>query len=322
MTDRPDYRRYTSSSPAGQSGRRRQPFDRRSRRQAALRRRRFIALMAGLAVLVVVVVVATVATGGDGSSGAAGTATRSPSPSPSGPPQPTSSPTALAAPSAEKPLRLFVGGDSMGGELAAGVVPVLYDTGVVKPTAFYKVSSGLSRPDFYDWVEYWRKYAYRYKAIVFMLGTNDGQNMVEGGEILPFPSDAWRAEYQRRAGRVMDIMLGAGVQRVYWVGMPIMGSKRFSSVMRAINAGFRDAAWGRDQVKYVDIWKVFAKADGTYDPRWRQDDGIHFNFDGVHRLAEHVAGIVEKDWRIGPAPDASAAAAPSASAAGYAGQST
>jgi uncharacterized protein len=302
MTGPPEYRRHDGPSLGREPARPRRLT--RQERQAQLRRRRLFALLAILGIVLLVVIVASIATSGKGpSTGATGP---SATPSPSGSHKPKPSPTALAVPSKQQPLRLFAGGDSMGGELAAGMVPILYKTNVVKPTAFYKVSSGLSRPDFYDWIDYWRKYSYRYKAIVFMVGTNDGQNMVgKDGKIFQFPTDAWRAEYKRRAGQVMDIMHKAGVQRVYWVSMPIMGSANFSSIMRAINAGFRDAAETRSWVDYVDIWKVFSTRSGAYDAKWRQDDGVHFNFDGVHRLAKYVAGVVEQDWKITSASSSS-----------------
>lgn len=307
MTGPPDYRRYTGASSQGAPP---EPSRaaRRQARQAQLRRRRLVAGVSAFLVVLLIVIVAAIATSGNGSTKAG----VSPSPSPSHHVSPRPSPTALAVPTKRQPLRLFAGGDSMGGELAAAVVPMLYDTGVVDPTSFYKVSSGLSRPDFYDWIAYWHKYAYRYKAIVFMVGTNDGQNMVgSGGKIFQFPTDAWRAEYKRRAGELMDIMHKAGVQRVYWVGMPIMGSADFSSIMRAINAGFRDAAQTRSWVDYVDIWKVLATPSGAYDARWRQSDGVHFSLAGMHRLAQYVAGVVEKDWKISPTPSPSAATASS-----------
>ena len=301
MTGPPDYRRYHDPSRGTETARPRRLS--RQQRQAQLRRRRLVALLTAVAVVLLIVIIASIATSGKGPT----TAATSPSPSPSGSHKPKPSPTARAVPTRRQQLRLFAGGDSMGGEMAAGMVPILAKTGVVDPTSFYKVSSGLSRPDFYDWIGYWKKYAYRYKAIVFMVGTNDGQNMTgKNGKIYQFPTDEWRAEYKRRAGEVMDIMHKAGVQRVYWVSMPIMGSANFSSIMRAINAGFRDAAKPRPWVDYVDIWKVFATKAGAYDAHWRQSDGVHFSFDGVHRLAAYVAGVVMKDWKISATPSPSA----------------
>ncbi len=49
------------------------------------------------------------------------------------------------------PVKVWVGGDSMGGELGWALGPVLKDSRVFKPTTFYKESTGICRYDFFDW---------------------------------------------------------------------------------------------------------------------------------------------------------------------------
>ena len=49
------------------------------------------------------------------------------------------------------PVRVWVGGDSMGGELGWALGPMLEKTKVFKPILYYKESSGICRWDFFDW---------------------------------------------------------------------------------------------------------------------------------------------------------------------------
>ncbi len=186
----------------------------------------------------------------------------------------------------------------MGGDLANSLAPLLSETGLVKAVVVYKVSSGLVRPDFFDWLAFLRKYSYRYKAMVFMAGTNDAQGLRVGDRVYLFGTKGWKKEYRRRVGSAMDTMLKERVQRVYWVGMPIMRAPAFRKDMAIINAAFVDEAAKRPQVTYIDTWSFFATADGAYDPRWRQDDGVHFTISGVRRLANYVADFIKRDWHI------------------------
>jgi lysophospholipase L1-like esterase len=50
-------------------------------------------------------------------------------------------------------------------------------------------------------------------------------------------------------------------------------------------------------VVYVDTMGLMS-TDGSYDPRWRQSDGVHFNIAGTRRLADYVAAIILKEWHL------------------------
>jgi hypothetical protein len=305
MSPPPD-NRY-SSYPSGPPPRR--PLDPQQRaalraaRRAAVRRRRLMAAGIGGFVLVCVVIAVVIAASGgaapDGGGEASGPPTPSRSPGKSPKPSRKPTPTALPTPTAAKPLRIFAGGDSMGGEMGHAVIPIIYDTGLAKTVGWYKVSSGLVRPDFFDWMAYLKKYSYRYQAMVIMMGTNDAQNLVlSDGSIARWGTREWKVEYRERVGKAMDVMLDSGVERVYWVGMPVMESVNFNKDMMVINAAFRDEADKRQpKVVYIDTMGLMS-ADGAYDPRWRQSDGIHFNIAGTRRLADHVAGVIMKQWHI------------------------
>lgn len=263
-------------------------------RRAVIRRRRAAAVAALLLVVVLIIVIAVVTAGGKkGGGGTGGHASPTPSPRPSA--------TALRTPTAARPLRLMNYGDSMGGELGWALVPLARQTGVIKVWTWYKVSSSLVKPEFFSWPAYLRNDLPRrhLDAAVFLVGTNDGQGMVADGKVLAFGSKPWVQEYRRRVGAVMDLFLKQGVKRVYWVGMPIMRSPGFSSVMKVIDtAGAAEAARRRSQVTFIDAWKLFSTSAGAYDSQWRHDDGIHYSIAGTQRLAQAVFDAIKRDWRI------------------------
>jgi len=100
----------------------------------------------------------------------------------------------------------------------------------------------------------------------------------------------------------------AGGRRLYWVGQPVMKDETYGRRMARLNEVYVEAAAAHDGVTYVDAWRLFARADGTYAAylrdddgkrvRMRQADGIHLTRAGADRLASHVLDAVRADWGI------------------------
>ncbi len=216
------------------------------------------------------------------------------------------------------PVRVWVGGDSMGGELGIALEPVLQEAKAFKPTTFYKESTGICRYDFYDWGKQVRAVMKtdRPQAAVIMIGTNDTQSVWKDGEWIAYGQMAWKRAYEERVGEIMDTMLRGGARRVYWVGMPIMGEGWRNSRMRLINKIFQKQAEQRPGAEYIDIWGLYANADGSFDPSLRLGDQVHFTVEGQQLLADTVYKAIEQDWLPAgaEAPGASPPATPSASA--------
>jgi hypothetical protein len=216
-----------------------------------------------------------------------------------------------------EPVRVWVGGDSMGGELGLSLAPLLQDTGVFEPVTFYKVSSGICRYDFFDWGQQVETVVRTDKpqAAVIMMGTNDTQSVSQdGGGWIPYGDMAWKRAYEKRVGDIIDAFLEGGVRRVYWVGMPIMGEDWRNSRMRLINKVFRKQSEKRAGAEYVDIWDLYTTSDGSFDASLRLGDGVHFTVEGQALLADEVYRAIEADWLPpGSGPSGSPEASPSAS---------
>ena len=289
---------YGDSTPA--------PRRDRSRRKRQLARRRLAVLV--IAVLVVVAIVAAVVVsrrGGEAKAGASGPAQgkTSSSSSSSGAgaspsPSPTIAPPKVWEASASKPVRVWVGGDSMGGELGWGVGPLLEKTKVLKPTLYYKDSTGICRWDFFDWgrqMESVMKSA-RPDAVVLMMGTNDTQSVWQDGSWIAYGDPKWKKVYQKRVSDMTATALDGGARRVYWVGMPIMAEGWRNSRMKFINKIVQKAVAEHPGAQYIDSWALFTDANGDYVPSLRLGDGVHFTVEGQQILGKAVMKAIKQDW--------------------------
>ena len=216
----------------------------------------------------------------------------------------------VRVPTKARPLLLWVGGDSMAMVFGQSLINQAAQTDVIKPTLDYHVSTGLSRPDFYDWDYHLVQVIKRTKpeAMVVMFGTNDGQSVEYDGRVLKFGTHAWVKLYHQRVSLAMDIMRGSAV-RIYWVGQPIMRSSVFSHTVAVMNEVYRQEAAKRPWVHFIPSWSLFAK-NGRYTAYLNDDsgelqlmrgeDGIHFTRAGGDRLAKAVFAVIAADWSISP----------------------
>jgi hypothetical protein len=292
---------------------------RRRRRQRVRRRRLFLLVLLVLVAVILALVFMSRGRGeetaaGDGNPGGEPAVATSPSPTPTPPPK-------VWAASKADPVRVWVGGDSMGGELGFSLQPVLQETKAFRPTTFYKESTGICRYDFYNWGKQIKKVmkSARPHAAVIMIGTNDTQSVWTDDGWIPYGDTAWKRAYEDRVGAIIDTMLRGGARRVYWVGMPIMGEGWRNSRMKLINRIFRKQAEMRPGAEYIDIWDLYATDDGSFDPSLRLRDRVHFTVGGQRLLADTVYGAIRRDWLpagLGTS-GASAPATPSASASPF-----
>jgi len=207
-------------------------------------------------------------------------------------------------------LVLWVGGDSMAQVFGESLVNMAMATKAISPTLDYHISTGLTRPDYYDWPLHLRYVldSLDPDAVVAVFGANDTQDMKVGGRVLEQDSPEWLRAYRERVAQAMDIVATAG-RRVYWVGQPVMRLSLYNRHIAAVNAVFREEARRHPFVTYVDAWSLFADSRGGYAPylrdaegelqAMRQADGIHLTRAGGDRLAKAVLELVERDFSIG-----------------------
>ncbi|MEZ5255459.1 MAG: MBOAT family O-acyltransferase [Ilumatobacteraceae bacterium] len=140
-------------------------------------------------------------------------------------------------PTAQNPAKVYVAGDSDAGNLGPPLQGILEDTGVVTSKLFYKVSSGLTRPDFFDWPAQLQRDIPDYDPdiVVVTFGGNDAQDLTIDGRSYPVATQEWQDEYARRVGAVMDYLSADG-RTLVWVGIPTPSPAR-SAIVSTSSSG-------------------------------------------------------------------------------------
>jgi hypothetical protein len=219
--------------------------------------------------------------------------------------------------------RVLVLGDSMiAGGFGLYLARALGEDRGYDVTRRGKSSSGLARPDFFDWLAEAKRLVgdTPYDATVVMFGGNDVQGLHMGkSEWVRWEDEGWSEEYARRVNALADIVAPAG-QQLFWIGMPVMRPSKFHARVQRVNTIYRAEMAIRPNALFVDIWSVLADEDGEYSdhiyiPRdegpdeedpdaakpkrkkvlVRAGDGIHLTVAGAHHLTAHVEQVVHAE---------------------------
>lgn len=225
-------------------------------------------------------------------------------------------PDTTGPPTSADPASVYIVGDSDAGTFGPYLQTLLDGTLVTRTELNYKVSSGLARPDFFDWPEELRTKLPEVDPdiVVVTFGGNDSQGLSRPQEELefligdPLQNEAeWSEEYQRRVGEVLDILL-ENDRHVIWVGIPNDDNPDVSAKLAIQDRAAKAAAAERPDVVFVDTWTRFSGRSGGWaefvvDPRdnigkdVRADDGFHLNQNGAEILAIDIAIEVQRELR-------------------------
>lgn len=214
--------------------------------------------------------------------------------------------TELREPTTDDPLTVWVVGDSQAEVLGQSVIDRLGSTGVMEATLDFEFSSGLTRPDFFNWPAEIQSIVETNDpdAMVVVFGANDGQGMeLESGVFQPGAPE-WNAEYARRVDAVMTYLEQQGV-RVYWIAQPIARDGDYSARLALMNGIFADVAADHPNTTIVSLYDLFADEAGNYSDylpgadgelvEMRNSDGIHMTRAGGDRAAEAIFAAIEDD---------------------------
>ncbi|WP_275785053.1 SGNH/GDSL hydrolase family protein [Pararhizobium gei] len=200
--------------------------------------------------------------------------------------------------------KVLVVGDFVAGSIGDGLDTAFEETpGIVIETRA-NGSSGLVRDDYFDWPKALPGYISEVKpsVIIVSLGANERQQMKIGSAREKFGTDAWLAEYARRAG-----VLAASAREenipLLWVGMPPFQSTAMTADMVTLNGIFRTEAEKASGI-FIDIWDGFVDESGKFvmtgsdingqQVRLRGADGINLTKAGKRKLAFYVEKNIRK----------------------------
>jgi len=209
----------------------------------------------------------------------------------------------LRRPTPTDPLRILLVGDSTMDAVGAAVLRELEPTGVTRAAVDYKVSSGLARPDFFDWPAHLRQVraASDVELVVIMMGANDAQPFMIDGRAENFGTERWLAAYRERVASLLRELTADG-GGVLWISQPVMRKERFDADMRQIDRIYAEEVAKVPRARHLDSRPLLADDEGAYAThlvdaagdrqRVRQDDGIHITEAGAERLAPAVVDAI------------------------------
>jgi len=203
--------------------------------------------------------------------------------------------------SREPPMVLIVGGSTMGGALGMYMAKRLEKQGY-RAHRRAKGSSGLARPDFFDWPKEAAKLYETHSpdAAVVMFGGNDGQGLYMGRKADPkwirWHEEGWSDEYSRRIEAFADA-IAPGNEHLFWIGMPPMRSSKLDGRIRRMNGLFRAALATRPNAHFIDTCSFMSGPKGGYTSHAvvdgkrvlvRAGDGVHLSGHGATLIIDRV----------------------------------
>jgi hypothetical protein len=237
----------------------------------------------------------------------------SPTTLPAGPTPTTLPPRVKYTPA--RPLRLWIGGDSLGDTPGQSLIDQLGPNkavGIIGPVDTH-ISTGLARPEVFNWPAYLKDIvtADQPDAVVLTFGANDDQTLTGDGGGESFGSPAWQTEYRRRIGGLMDVVTGAASHpKLFFVGIPpVKDTPRFSADYVLINNLVNAEAQARaGRVYYVDTVSAVGTATGGYTDglpnpdgsivQVRSTDGVHFTRAGGDRVAAKILAAMNRAFDL------------------------
>lgn len=214
----------------------------------------------------------------------------------------TSTPTTAPnpkEPTAANPLRVLIVGDSIGLDLGGPLQSDLAQTGVVNAALDARESTGLTRPDYFNWPGELGSDLSRVdpQVVVIMMGANDAQDFL-GPPDVPYTAPQWNTLYGQRVAQFMQIAQSKGAA-VVWVGMPPMQNPGLNAQMADLNGVVQQqAASAHPPVTYLSTDRSLGTAQSGYTAfitngggqvvNVRTPDGTHLTPGGGQVVAEQV----------------------------------
>jgi uncharacterized protein len=203
---------------------------------------------------------------------------------------------------AAKPLRLWVAGDSLA-EVPGQALERLTDPAVRVVGVESRLSTGLARPDLYNWFARIQVAPRTLEptVAVFSFGADDAHDFMDGvpdgKSVGPLGSPSWNAEYRRRVDGVTRELNAEGIY-VVWLGLPIPDGPGFKKSFPIINRILESVAAAHPKTAtYVDTWHILDDAHGRYAPYlrvhgkltlMRLPDGVHYTAAAGDLIAQQV----------------------------------
>lgn len=219
-------------------------------------------------------------------------------------PEPEIEEPATPSPLVEPKRVLIMGASSMQYELGRALERAYKEREGVEVKRFGRHSTGLARPDYFDWPAKAISLADEFQPdlVIAQYGGNDGQGLTDrsGKAVARFGTEEWEAAYRARVTEVVGAMQERGAE-VVMLGMPVMRKIRFRKKIARINEVTQEAVEASDAV-FIGTLPMTADKEGGYRRRAEVDgrmriiratDGIHMTAHGATMVSSKVIALLE-----------------------------
>jgi uncharacterized protein len=192
--------------------------------------------------------------------------------------------------------RVLIVGDQLAGGMGAGLARMTEEDDTVEVVNRFNETSGLTRPEIYDWAAAIPKIAEGkdFTTAIVLIGLNDRRDINDGEKVLAFNSPEWVALYKRRIDAVIDALQASHMQ-VYWMSEPSIGDPQLDSDMKLLSNYAKERVLAKGAT-FLDIRTPFLGPDGQFtdrgpdetgtDRHLRESDGVTFYKAGNNRLGQ------------------------------------
>jgi uncharacterized protein len=226
------------------------------------------------------------------------------------PPTTTTTEPPRRRPTADDPLRVWMAGDSLMGNLSTAIGRMVSGDPRYRLDTRYEVGTGLARPDVLDWPATVAAEVQENdpEVVILMFGGNDDQDMQVDGRYLSFATPEWQAEYRHRVALTMD-QAAQGGRTVIWVGLPFTDRDRLNQAIVIFNEIARTEAGKRDNVRFFDVVPALTPTGAFQefrpDPdggtlKARERDGVHVTIDGWSLVTPLLLATVAEEYHLLP----------------------
>lgn len=226
-------------------------------------------------------------------------------------PAPASAPAAVVAPLSSTPEKpeaprertvLLLGDSLLASSFGRDLEERLEKHPGIRCRRRAKSSTGLARPDFFDWMEVGREEVERHQPdiVVIILGGNDGQGLTdgEGKAVVQWGHKSWEETYRQRTADFIQTLSAPGRQ-IIWLELPTTGLRWFERKLSIIRRIQREVLATRPDTHHLETTPFFtdsrgqlikrAKVEGFRKPMpLKMQDGIHFTLAGGRYFATKV----------------------------------
>ena len=216
--------------------------------------------------------------------------------------RPQPSPPAVGGETPPMRCRILMLGDSLMEDLGPLTHRNMRDRKGLEFIISAKYSTGLCRPDYFNWPEHMQEVVRKYSPdlVIFFMGANDGMPIREGNRLIPTGGHAWRIAYEAKMAELVGIARSVGAD-IIWVELPAVGG-RYNKLLHQTQIAqrsfceshgittlrtdpFLSGEWGR--------FEPYGDYHGSYT-RLRTKDQTHFTRPGNLKVLEHLLPIVEQ----------------------------